>query len=232
MSSLNTGIEWTDRTWNPTTGCEKISPGCANCYAEEITKRFPNGFPNGFNLTLHPGRLAEPLKWRKPSRIFVNSMSDLFHKDVPLEFIQKVFEVAGQTPRHTYQILTKRAERLAELAPELPWHKNIWMGVSVESQKYVQRIAYLQQVPAHVRFLSCEPLLGELSLSLYGIHWVIVGGESGNKHRPIKPEWAESIRDQCQEAGVAFFFKQWGGRTPKANGRMLGDRIWEEFPNA
>ena len=232
MSSLNTGIEWTDRTWNPTTGCEKISPGCANCYAEEITKRFPNGFPNGFNLTLHPGRLTEPLKWRKPSRIFVNSMSDLFHKDIPLEFIQKVFDVAGQSPRHTYQILTKRADRLAELAPKLTWHKNIWMGVSVESQKYVQRIAYLQQVPANIRFLSCEPLLGHLDLDLTDIHWVIVGGESGHKHRPIKPEWAESIRDQCQKAGVAFFFKQWGGRTPKANGRILGDRIWEDFPNA
>lgn len=231
MSSIKTGIEWTDRTWNPTTGCTKISPGCAHCYAEALTKRFHTNYPNGFDLTLHPHRLPEPLKWRKPSRIFVNSMSDLFHKDVPLGFIQEVFSVIEQTPWHTYQILTKRHERLLELAPELTWHENIWMGVSVENQDYVQRVNYLRQVPANVRFLSCEPLLAPLDLDLTDIHWVIVGGESGNKHRPMESEWVETIRDQCYVAGVPFFFKQWGGKTPKKNGRLLGDRTWDEFPN-
>lgn len=230
MSSTKTGIEWTDRTWNPITGCTKISPGCAHCYAEAITQRFPNGFPNGFDLTLHPNRLSEPLKWRKPSRIFVNSMSDLFHKDVPLDFIQEVFKVIGQAPRHIFQILTKRHDRLLELAPKLTWHENIWMGVSVENQNYVQRVDNLRQVPAKVRFLSCEPLLGPLDLDLTNIHWVIVGGESGNKHRPMKSEWVESIRNQCQANGVAFFFKQWGGRTPKANGRLLNSVEYSEFP--
>jgi protein gp37 len=229
--TTTTGIEWTDRTWNPVTGCDKISPGCIHCYAKEITQRFPNGFPNGFDLTLHPDRLNYPVKWRKPSLIFVNSMSDLFHKDVPLEFIQKVFEVMGQTPRHTYQILTKRHERLVELAPHLNWHSNIWMGVSVENQFCTRRIDALRQVPAAIRFLSCEPLLGALNLNLEGIHWVIVGGESGNGYRAPNPDWVRSIRDQCNEAGVAFFFKQWGGRTPKAGGRLLDTKIWDEMPN-
>lgn len=232
MSSINTGIEWTDRTWNPTTGCTKISPGCTHCYAEALTKRFHTNFPNGFNVTLYPERLTEPLKWRKPSRIFVNSMSDLFHEDIPLDFIQEVFQVIEKTPWHIYQILTKRHERLRSLAPKLNWHENIWMGVSVENQNYVQRVDYLRQVPANVRFLSCEPLLGPLDLDLTDIHWVIVGGESGNKHRPMESEWVENIRDRCQEAGVAFFFKQWGGRTPKANGRLLDDKIWDEMPEA
>jgi protein gp37 len=226
-----TGIEWTDKTWNPITGCDKISPGCTHCYAEEITKRFPNGFPNQFNLTLHPDRLDYPIKWRKPSRIFVNSMSDLFHENVPLEFIQKVFDVAGQTPRHTYQILTKRHDRLLDLAPHLEWHPDIWMGVSVESQQYTRRIEALRQVPASVRFLSCEPLLGPLNLNLEGIHWVIVGGESGIGRRPIDPDWVRPIQVQCQNAEVAFFFKQWGGRTPKAGGRLLGNREYSESPN-
>ncbi|HEY9300287.1 phage Gp37/Gp68 family protein [Microcoleus sp. F10-C6] len=232
MSSINTGIEWTDRTWNPTTGCDKVSPGCTHCYAEALTKRFHTNFPNGFDLTLHRERLQEPKRWRKPSRIFVNSMSDLFHEEVPFSFLQEVFEVIRETPWHVYQILTKRHERLRELADKLDWHDNIWMGVSVENQKYVDRIDCLRKVPAKVRFLSCEPLLGALDIDLKGIHWVIVGGESGQKHRPMQAEWVESIQQQCEEAEVAFFFKQWGGRTPKAGGRLLDDKIWDEMPEA
>lgn len=232
MSSIHTGIEWTDRTWNPTTGCNKVSPGCTHCYAEALTKRFHTNFPQGFKLTLHPERLGEPKRWRKPSRIFVNSMSDLFHEEVPVEFLKQVFDVIRETPWHIYQILTKRQDRLLELAGQLDWPENIWMGVSVENQHYVQRVDCLREVPATVRFLSCEPLLGPLQLDLTDIHWVIVGGESGVKHRPMKVEWAQSIRDQCQEAGVAFFFKQVGGRTPKAGGRLLDGTIWDEMPEA
>jgi protein gp37 len=232
MSSINTGIEWTDKTWNPTTGCNKVSPGCLHCYAEALTKRFPNHFKNGFDLTLHPERLEEPLKWRTPSKIFVNSMSDLFHEDIPLDFIKKIFQVIHATPWHIYQILTKRHERLIELASELEFHENIWLGVSVENQSYVHRIDCLRQVPVSVRFLSCEPLLGELNLDLTNIDWVIVGGESGQKHRPIKIEWVEDIRDQCQASEVPFFFKQFGGRTSKAGGRLLDGKIWDEMPNA
>ncbi|TBR58328.1 hypothetical protein B4U84_20600 [Westiellopsis prolifica IICB1] len=232
MSSTHTGIEWTDKTWNPTTGCNKVSPGCLHCYAEALTKRFPNNFKNGFDLTLHPERLENPLKWRTPSRIFVNSMSDLFHEDIPLDFIQKVFKVIQATPWHIYQILTKRPERLVELAPNLEFHENIWLGVSVENQNYVHRIDFLRQVPVAVRFLSCEPLLDALNLDLTNIHWVIVGGESGQKHRPMKTKWVEDIRDQCQATGVAFFFKQIGGRTSKAGGRLLDGRIWDEMPDA
>jgi protein gp37 len=232
MSSTHTGIEWTDKTWNPTTGCNKVSPGCLHCYAEALTKRFPNNFKNGFDLTLHPERLREPLKWRTPSRIFVNSMSDLFHEEIPLDFIKNVFKVIHDTPWHIYQILTKRPERLVELAPHLEFHKNIWLGVSVENQNYIHRIDFLRQVSANVRFLSCEPLLGSLNLDLRNIDWVIVGGESGQKHRPMKIEWVQDIRDQCQKAGVAFFFKQIGGRTSKAGGRLLDSEIWDEMPNA
>ncbi|MEG4283679.1 phage Gp37/Gp68 family protein [Microcoleus sp. A006_D1] len=232
MSSINTGIEWCDRTWNPATGCDKVSPGCTHCYAEALTKRFHTNFPNGFDLTLHRNRLEEPKRWKKPSRIFVNSMSDLFHEEVPIEFLKEVFEVMRETPHHIYQILTKRDKRLVELADQLEWSDNIWMGVSVENQNYVHRVDSLRQVNAKVRFLSCEPLLGPLQLDLTGIHWVIVGGESGQKHRPMQVEWAQSIRDQCQDAGVAFFFKQWGGRTPKAAGRLLDDKIWDEMPKA
>ncbi|HLO84570.1 MAG TPA: phage Gp37/Gp68 family protein [Nostocaceae cyanobacterium] len=233
MANTKTGIEWTDKSWNPTTGCDKISLGCTHCYAEEITKRFPNNFLNGFNLTLHPERLTTPLSWKKPSKIFVNSMSDLFHKDVPIEFIKQVFDICKQTPWHTYQILTKRHERLLELAPQLEWHPNIWMGVSVERQDYAHRIDYLRQVPAKIKFLSCEPLLGALSnLDLTDIHWVITGGESGAKHRPINAEWVRSIRDQCQAANVPFFFKQWGGRTSKAGGNELDRQVYQEFPKS
>jgi protein gp37 len=231
MSSTHTGIEWTDKTWNPTTGCNKISPGCLHCYAEALTQRFPKNFPNGFDLTLHPERLEEPLRWRTPSRVFVNSMSDLFHENVPLDFIRQVFSVIHSTPWHIYQILTKRHERLGDLASKLDFPENIWLGVSVENQNYVERLEYLRRVPVSVRFISCEPLLGPLKLNLIGIDWVIVGGESGQKHRIMQLKWAEDIRDQCQNAGVAFFFKQVGGRTPKAGGRLLDNEIWDEMPD-
>jgi protein gp37 len=230
MASTSTTIEWTDKTWNPTTGCNKVSPGCKHCYAETITKRFHTNFPNGFRFTMHPERLNEPLKWRKPSRVFVNSMSDLFHENMPISFLTQIFEVMQKADQHVFQILTKRHERLVELAPLLPWPDNVWMGVSVENQKYAHRVDYLRQVPAKVRFLSCEPLLGPLELDLTGIHWVITGGESGPKHRPIKEEWVRSIRDQCHLEGVAFFHKQWGGARPKSNGRLLDGELHDAMP--
>lgn len=232
MASTNTGIEWTDRTWNPTTGCDKVSPGCTHCYAEALTKRFHTNFPNGFALTVYEDRLAQPKRWRKPSRIFVNSMSDLFHEEVPVEFLKKVFDVMHETPWHIYQILTKRHDRMLELAGKIDWPENVWMGVSVENKDYIHRVDCLRQVPSAVRFLSCEPLLGPLQLDLTGIDWVIVGGESGPKYRPMQIEWAQSIRDRCQNAGVAFFFKQVGGITPKAGGRLLDGQIWDQMPAA
>jgi protein gp37 len=230
MSSTKTSIEWTDKTWNPTTGCTKVSPGCKFCYAEAITQRFAGSFPNGFQFTMHPIRLEEPKRWRTPSRVFVNSMSDLFHEEMPLEFLQQIFRVMKDCPQHIFQVLTKRHQRMLELAPLLEWAPNIWMGVSVETQKYTKRIDYLRNVPATVRFLSCEPLLGPLDLDLTGIHWVITGGESGQHHRPIEIDWVRSIREQCELMGVAFFHKQWGGRTPKSGGRELDGRIWEQLP--
>mgnify|MGYP001773561783 CR=1 FL=1 len=231
MANINTAIEWTDATWNPTTGCTKVSPGCKYCYAERLTERFPQQFPNGFRFTLHPDRLMEPYGWKKPRRVFVNSMSDLFHEQMPIGFLVEIFRVMRETPQHIYQVLTKRAERMVELLPFLqPWPKNVWIGVSVEAQKYTYRIDYLRQVPAQVRFLSCEPLLGPLELDLEGIHWVIVGGESGPKRRPVHPDWVRSIRDQCLREGIPFFFKQWGGRTSKSGGRILDGRTWDEMP--
>lgn len=230
MSSTKTAIEWTDKTWNPTVGCNKVSPGCKHCYAEAITKRFPRGFPNGFDFTLRPERLDEPRKWRKPSMVFVNSMSDLFHERMPLDFLREVFGVMEECPQHVFQILTKRHGRMAELAGELSWPENVWMGVSVERQDYAHRVDYLRRVPAAVRFLSCEPLLGPLELDLAGIHWVIAGGESGPKHRPIEAAWVRAIRAQAEAAGAAFFFKQWGGRHPKAGGRELDGRTYDEMP--
>ncbi|MGF1496260.1 MAG: DUF5131 family protein [Elainellaceae cyanobacterium] len=232
MSSTKTGIEWTDKTWNPTTGCNKVSPGCLHCYAETLTERFPRNFPNGFALTLHPNRLREPTRWRTPSRIFVNSMSDLFHEDVPLDFIKQVFSVIDSTPWHIYQILTKRPERLSEIAKHLTFPENAWLGVSVENQDYVHRVDHLRNTPVLVRFLSCEPLLGSLELDLTNIDWVIVGGESGQKYRPMKIEWAQDICQQCRAAETAFFFKQVGGRTPKAGGRLLDGKVWDEMPDA
>lgn len=232
--STTTGIEWTDATWNPVTGCTKVSPGCAHCYIERTPafriagRRFVKG---AIPLVLHRDRLDQPLHWRKPRRVFVNSLSDLFHDDIPDAFIANVFETMTRASWHQFQILTKRSARLRALAPHLRWSPNIWQGVSVESATYLPRIVDLRAVPAAVRFLSIEPLLGPIpSLPLDGIDWVIVGGESGPRRRKVRPEWVREIRDQCVAAGVPFFFKQWGGRVAKAGGRELDRRTWDEMP--
>ena len=231
----HSAIEWTESTWNPITGCNKVSPGCKHCYAERMAKRLqamgqPN-YANGFKLTMHDHALEIPLHWRTPQTIFVNSMSDLFHKDVPLEFIQRVFGVMHQANWHRFQVLTKRSERLLELAPQLTWTSNIWMGVSVENAEYTHRIDHLRQTGAQIKFLSLEPLLGPLSnLNLKGIDWVIVGGESGPGARLMNPSWVTEIRDQCLAAEVPFFFKQWGGTNKKRSGRLLEGRTWDEMP--
>lgn len=228
-------IEWTDSSWNPLTGCTKVSPGCKHCYAERMARRLhamgqPN-YANGFDLTVHEHVVEAPLSWKKPQVIFVNSMSDMFHHDVPLAFIQRIFSVMQRADWHVFQILTKRAERLAALAPSLDWAPNVWMGVSVESSEWMSRIAPLKQCPAHVKFLSLEPLLGPLpGLDLDGIDWVIVGGESGPRARPMAKHWVLEIRDQCTAAGVPFFFKQWGGVRKKTTGRLLDGRTWDELP--
>ena len=228
-------IEWTDITWNPVTGCTKLSAGCKNCYAERMAKRLKAmrsaRYANGFKVTLHEEALNEPYGWKKPRTVFVNSMSDLFHPDVPFEFIEKVFETMINTPRHNYQILTKRSERLAELAPKLTWPKNVWMGVSVEDERVVHRIDDLRKVDAAVRFLSLEPLIGPLyDLNLDGIGWVIVGGESGPKSRLMEKLWVESLRIQCEEAGIPFFFKQWGGIRKHITGRELNGQFYNQMP--
>jgi protein gp37 len=231
----NSSIEWTEATWNPVTGCTKISPGCKHCYAERLSLRLramgqPN-YANGFALTLQPRMLELPSRWKAPQIIFVNSMSDLFHKSVPTEYIQRVFDVMVQADWHRYQILTKRSERLMQISPQLPWKSHIWMGVSVESQDYTFRIDHLRATAAHVKFLSLEPLLGALpKLDLRGIDWVIVGGESGPKSRPMRKEWVLDIRDQCLAARVPFFFKQWGGFNKKQAGRRLEGRTWNQMP--
>lgn len=232
---MKSSIEWTESTWNPLTGCTAISPGCKNCYAERLATRLqamgqPN-YANGFNLTLHDHALELPLQWKKPQTIFVNSMSDLFHRDVPVAFIQRVFDVMRRAHWHRFQVLTKRSARLLQLSPLLPWAPHIWVGVSVENQNYAFRIDHLRQTGAHVKFLSLEPLIGPLRrLDLKGIDWVIVGGESGPGARPIDPSWVVDIRNQCQNAGVPFFFKQWGGMNKKKAGRMLEGRTWDEMP--
>lgn len=233
--SDKSAIEWTDATWNPVTGCTKVSPGCKNCYAERLSVRLQAmGNPryrNGFRLTIHPDQLLVPLQWRHPRRIFVNSMSDLFHESIPEDFIHQVFEVMLRAEQHIFQVLTKRAERMIEIAPRLPWPTNVWQGVSVENSRYTWRINLLEKVPAAIRFVSAEPLLGPIpQIPLNGIHWVIVGGESGPGHRPIDPKWVRDIRDQCLAAHVPFFFKQWGGRTSKARGRRLDRRTWNQMP--
>ncbi len=239
--SDGSAIEWTQATWNPVTGCTKVSPGCAHCYAETFAERFRGvpGHPyeNGFDLQLRPERLELPLQWKRGRLIFVNSMSDLFHEEVPDEYIASVFETMNRAWWHSFQVLTKRPERAAALTRELTWTENIWMGTSVENQRWVRRVDALRETPATVRFLSCEPLLGPLRLDLSGIRWVIVGGESGPKARPMKEEWAESIRRQCEDAGVAFFFKQWGAhdcngrRVGKSRaGRLLHGRTWDAMP--
>ncbi len=231
----NSAIEWTGSTWNPVTGCVKISPGCMHCYAERMARRLQAmGQPNyatGFKLALHEHALELPLKWKKPQTIFVNSMSDLFLKDVPVSFIKKVFDVMNRAHWHTFQVLTKRGDRLLEVSRELPWTANIWMGVTVENGDYVHRIDCLRETGAYVKFLSIEPLLGPMpNLNLEGIDWVIVGGESGPGARPMSPEWVTDIRDQCRWAGAPFFFKQWGGVRKKQAGRMLEGRTWDEMP--
>ncbi len=229
-------IEWTQMTWNPITGCTKVSAGCQHCYAERMAKRLQamgvERYRNAFKVTLHDDLIDLPLRWRQPRLIFVNSMSDLFHEQVPLQFIQRIFATMVNCPQHSFQVLTKRSARLRELAHELPWAPNIWMGVSVEDERVVKRVDDLRHVPAFVRFLSCEPLIGPLSaLPLDGIHWVIVGGESGPHARPMRSEWVESILGQCREAGVAFFFKQWGGVRKDRTGRELHGRTYDEMPS-
>lgn len=228
-------IEWTESTWNPVTGCTKISPGCKHCYAERMSFRLqamgqPN-YANGFELTVQEKALELPLRWKKSQTIFVNSMSDLFHKDIPIEYIYRVFDVMQQADWHVFQVLTKRSGRLMETSARLPWKPHIWMGVSVESKKYTSRIDHLRQTDAHIKFLSLEPLLGPLpDLDLRGIDWVIVGGESGPGARVMQKSWVTDIRDQCSYAGVPFFFKQWGGVNKKRSGRLLDDRTWDEMP--
>ena len=230
-----TTIEWTDTTWNPTTGCTKVSAGCKFCYAEVMTKRLKGmgqeKYKDGFALKVHPDTLDDPYTWRKPRIVFVNSMSELFHEDVPLGFIKRVFKVMNECPSHTFQVLTKRAERLAEVSKHLKWTPNIWMGVSVEDSRVIHRIDHLRKTDAMIKFLSCEPLIGALpNLNLKGIDWVIVGGESGHKPRPMEPEWVLDLQRQCKKARVAFFFKQWGGRNKAANGRILEGRTYDEMP--
>lgn len=240
----STRIEWTEVTWNPTTGCDRVSPGCDHCYALTMAKRLKamgssryqtDGDPRtsgpGFGVALHPEALDQPYRWSGGRTVFVNSMSDLFHAKVPLDFVRDVFAVIADTPQHTYQVLTKRSRRMIRLADHLSWPDNLWIGVSVETERYLNRIDDLRRVPASVRFLSCEPLLGPLSdINLQGIGWVITGGESGPAARPIDPDWVRDIRDQCIDAGVPFFHKQWGGRTPKHRGRELDGVTWGQMP--
>ncbi|MDH4183024.1 MAG: phage Gp37/Gp68 family protein [Nitrospinota bacterium] len=233
--TTQTKIEWTEATWNPVTGCAKISPGCKHCYAERMAHRLcAMGQPNyaaGFDVAIHQHMLEAPLKIKRPTSIFVNSMSDMFHEKVPQDFISSVFGVMRSTPRHRFQVLTKRAGRLAKMAGRLPWPENVWMGVSVENADYTRRIDQLRNTGAKVKFLSLEPLLGPMpKLDLSNIDWVIVGGESGPGARPMKSEWALDIRDQCLDAGVAFFFKQWGGWNKKKAGRTLDGRTWDQTP--
>lgn len=228
-------IEWTEATWNPVTGCSKISAGCKHCYAERMAQRLNamgnDRYQNGFKLTLHEDLLDVPRKWRTPQIIFVNSMSDLFHKDVSTGFIERAFKTMNECPQHTFQILTKRSGRVKTLAKHLNWTRNIWMGVSVEDNRVYHRIHDLHEVPSHVRFLSCEPLIGPTEeLPLEGIHWVIVGGESGPGARPMKVAWVRSIKNQCKTAGTAFFFKQWGGVQKHRHGRELDNKTYDDMP--
>jgi protein gp37 len=242
--TFGTSIEWTEVTWNPTTGCDRVSAGCDNCYALTLAKRLKamgvekyqhDGDPRtsgpGFGIAWHESVVDEPYRWSGSRLVFVNSMSDLFHAKVPVSFIRRVFDVMADTPQHTYQVLTKRARRLRRIADDLPWPPNVWMGVSVEDSRVFSRVDDLRQVPAAVRFLSCEPILGSMNgLDLEGIGWLIAGGESGPRHRPIQLDWVRELRDHCLHDDVPFFFKQWGGRTPKQGGRTLDGRTWDEMP--
>jgi len=244
LDMAKSAIEWTEVTWNPVTGCDRVSPGCDHCYALTLARRLKamgaEKYQNdgdtrtsgpGFDVTLHPASLQEPYRWSGQRVVFVNSMSDLFHARVPLDFVREVFAVIENTPQHTYQILTKRSLRLRRVAEQLTWPKNLWMGVSVENSAVLRRVDDLRAVPAAVRFLSCEPLLGPLGeIDLSGIGWVIAGGESGAGYRPMELGWARELRDHCVENEVPFFFKQWGGRTPKTLGRELDGRLWDETP--
>lgn len=245
--SVHSTIEWTDATWNPVTGCTEVSPGCDHCYARVFSERWRgikgHHFEQGFDIRLWPERLQHPINWKKPRLIFVNSMSDLFHKDVPDDFVLQVFSVMAQANWHTFQVLTKRPNRLVHLVPKITahisehvqysgrWPQHIWVGVSVEDMRYQWRVNQLRKVPAAIRFVSAEPLLDSLKeLDITNIHWLIAGGESGSGHRACDPVWVEELRDRCSKEAVAFFFKQWGGRTPKAGGRQLDGRTWDEFP--
>jgi protein gp37 len=241
--SDRSSIEWTEATWNPVTGCTKVSPGCAHCYAETFAERFRGvaGHPyeQGFDLKLWEERIELPLKWKRPRTIFVNSMSDLFHEDVPSTFIKSVFQVMERASWHTFQVLTKRPQRAMQLSADLPWPEQVWMGTSVENQRFTSRVDWLRGTGAKVKFLSCEPLLGPLQLDLRVIDWVIVGGESGPRARPMRADWARDIRGQCQESDTAFFFKQWGAHNENgvrvgksASGRMLDGRTWDDFPSS
>jgi protein gp37 len=243
--SERSAIEWTESTWNPVSGCSKVSPGCAHCYAERLSLRFGRSIGPwtpanaSENVVLHPERLEQPRRWRRPRLVFVNSMSDLFHELVPLEFVADVFAVMEETSRHTFQVLTKRPEQAAELASKLPWPENVWLGVSIENSRFTWRADVLRDVPAAVRFVSAEPLLGSLfesggrrrPLDLERIDWLIAGGESGPGYRPVHVEWLRELRDECERAGVAFFFKQWGGRTPKSGGRELDGETHDAIPD-
>jgi protein gp37 len=234
--AIKSSIEWTESTWNPSTGCDAVSPGCDNCYAEKMSLRLKamgqKKYSQGFELRLHPDTLELPLKWRKPQRIFVNSMSDLFHHEVPLDYILRVFDTMARAYWHQFQVLTKRSGRLLALTDKIDWPANAWMGVSVESESYKARIDHLRKTGASVKFLSLEPLLGSLgTLDLAGIDWVIVGGESGPGARPMRPEWVTEVRQQCESAGVPFFFKQWGGIQKKRAGRKLDGRTYDEMPS-
>lgn len=229
-------IEWTEMTWNPTTGCTKVSSGCKFCYAEIMSKRLQamgiEKYKDAFKIRVHDDQLSLPYTWKSSKVVFVNSMSDLFHHDIPVDFIKKVFKVMNENPNHVFQVLTKRADRLLELHKELKWSHNIWMGVSVENELVTNRINFLRKTDAKVKFLSCEPLIGPLtSLNLKKIDWVIVGGESGHKSRPMDVDWVLNIQEQCAKSNVAFFFKQWGGRNKKANGRLLNGRTYDEMPD-
>lgn len=233
--ACNSKIEWTEATWNPCTGCTKISAGCKNCYAERMAIRLKNmgkkKYKNGFNLAIHENALNIPLLWRDPKKIFVNSMSDLFHVDVPNNFILKVFDIMKQANWHQYQVLTKRPERVLEINKKLKWESNIWLGATIESKEYLNRLSALKKTSAKIKFLSLEPLLGPIdNINLKGIDWVIVGGESGPNSRPIKEEWVIKIKNQCKDQGVPFFFKQWGGWNKKQNGRVLKGKVYEELP--
>jgi protein gp37 len=242
----NSAIEWTETTWNPVTGCDRVSPGCAHCYALDLAARLKAmGQPKyqrdgetkssgpGFGLTLHPDVLEAPLSWKQPRVIFVNSMSDLFHEEIPEDFIRRVFDVMVEAEQHTFQVLTKRHERLSQLAPDLRWPRNVWIGVSIENRKFVDRADHLREVPASVRFISAEPLLGPLDdLRLDGLDWLIAGGESGPRHRPMNPDWVRDLCNRCASADIPFFFKQWGGRTSKAGGRLLDGRTHDGMPVA